>query len=441
MAVPKHLRTKNKDKPKPKPKLVKSKVEKQPEPQSAQEEQTERSVCDDMPTNTVKPNLRLLHKKKLNSSTEGSLISDSQCGIEGRLNESIDEIDEVDESYDDAMQHNNPPPPLRPSITSPTNTGPIMSQSPPRSTPQQNEISNAPLLDTRGKSQSKEEPTISPGCVRKSLTLLKKRGSVSRLRSAGNLNNLVSKSDEHHLPSPPLQPPIPPQPPSHKEEEVPLASASKGPHIKSSGRSQLPPESEFADESPYDSHAPAQRECPNCHRKFNPQPFEKHVPICAKVFTQKRAAFDASKKRAEGIPDLKEVQQSAKKGAMKNRSQGGGTSSSSSASSSAAAAKKAKWKADSEMFRAAMKAGKAVSSAIASGSALPEHVPSAPDPSLVPCPSCGRTFNEKAAERHIPQCKSIRAKPTSLKKGSGGAGGKIGDKSGGGLNKRRSTIL
>ena len=37
----------------------------------------------------------------------------------------------------------------------------------------------------------------------------------------------------------------------------------------------------------------------------------------------------------------------------------------------------------------------------------------------VPCPHCNRKFNQKAAERHIPQCQSIKAKPATLKKGSG----------------------
>jgi hypothetical protein len=31
--------------------------------------------------------------------------------------------------------------------------------------------------------------------------------------------------------------------------------------------------------------------------------------------------------------------------------------------------------------------------------------PSAPDPSLIQCDFCGRRFNDKAAERHIPFCK------------------------------------
>lgn len=39
-----------------------------------------------------------------------------------------------------------------------------------------------------------------------------------------------------------------------------------------------------------------------------------------------------------------------------------------------------------------------------------KSVPSEPDPSFVQCPHCSRRFNEQAAERHIPKCKSIIAK-------------------------------
>ena len=46
-------------------------------------------------------------------------------------------------------------------------------------------------------------------------------------------------------------------------------------------------------------------------------------------------------------------------------------------------------------------------------------VPSAPDPSLVPSPHCGRPYSETAAERHIPRCKDIQAKPKFLSRGSG----------------------
>ena len=38
---------------------------------------------------------------------------------------------------------------------------------------------------------------------------------------------------------------------------------------------------------------------------------------------------------------------------------------------------------------------------------------------LTPCPHCSRRFNERAAERHIPQCLDIKARPKTLKKNSG----------------------
>lgn len=50
------------------------------------------------------------------------------------------------------------------------------------------------------------------------------------------------------------------------------------------------------------------------------------------------------------------------------------------------------------------------------------HIPSAPDPSLIPCPHCGRRFNAKAAERHIPSCATTINKPKFLKAGTGGSG-------------------
>ena len=70
-----------------------------------------------------------------------------------------------------------------------------------------------------------------------------------------------------------------------------------------------------------------------------------------------------------------------------------------------------KWKQQSDMFRQAMKSSRDVTKALESGAPLPPSVPSAPDPSLVPCPHCGRRFNGKAADRHIPQCQNIKAKP------------------------------
>lgn len=85
------------------------------------------------------------------------------------------------------------------------------------------------------------------------------------------------------------------------------------------------------------------------------------------------------------------------------------------------------WKAQSIAFRQAMKAARQISQVEAKSKAtgIPLHVllkdvppPSyhsggggvggsdfnaGPDPSYLQCPTCGRSFNQKAGERHIPQ--------------------------------------
>lgn len=42
--------------------------------------------------------------------------------------------------------------------------------------------------------------------------------------------------------------------------------------------------------------------------------------------------------------------------------------------------------------------------------------PAAENPDYVKCPHCERKFNAAAAERHIPKCKDIKAKPALLKR-------------------------
>jgi hypothetical protein len=66
-----------------------------------------------------------------------------------------------------------------------------------------------------------------------------------------------------------------------------------------------------------------------------------------------------------------------------------------------------------------MRLSRAVTAAEKSGAPLPPMAPSAPDPSLVPCANCGRSFSATAAERHIPKCASIVNKPTMLRRGAG----------------------
>jgi hypothetical protein len=177
---------------------------------------------------------------------------------------------------------------------------------------------------------------------------------------------------------------------------------------------------EEEDYGPIDESLP-QHECPDCGRKFNEIAFSKHVKICRKVFVQKRKAFDSTKMRIGDNQELvkiftkaqkeeKKQQMLAQKQANKRQDEqavGGGD-------------KASKWKEQSKAFREAMKAAREYSKAKESGAPLPPPpVASAPDPSLIPCPHCGRRFNDKAAERHIPQCQNIKAKPSILKRGGG----------------------
>jgi hypothetical protein len=75
--------------------------------------------------------------------------------------------------------------------------------------------------------------------------------------------------------------------------------------------------------------------------------------------------------------------------------------------------KSSSWKSQSGALRDAMKQSRVIKAAQEQAKAtgkplasfLPAHTaPVAPDPSLVPCQHCGRSFSAKAAERHVPHC-------------------------------------
>jgi len=135
--------------------------------------------------------------------------------------------------------------------------------------------------------------------------------------------------------------------------------------------------------------------CSICGRKFNEQRLAKHTAICQKANTKKRAKFDQSKARIAGT-DAAAFAQSAGKNEKKYEK---------------AKKKTGNWRAKSEAFRAAMRAGK-------DPDAPPP--PTVEDPNLVKCPCCSRTFNSDVAERHIPRCQESQAKAnnrTNNKKG------------------------
>ena len=68
---------------------------------------------------------------------------------------------------------------------------------------------------------------------------------------------------------------------------------------------------------------------------------------------------------------------------------------------------KADWRAQHENFIKAIRYAKGASD---------EPPPPTENPDYVQCPHCERKFNPSTAERHIPKCKDIKAKPAPLKK-------------------------
>lgn len=162
-------------------------------------------------------------------------------------------------------------------------------------------------------------------------------------------------------------------------------------------------ESDYNDEAT-DGPQEGTMECPDCGRHFAPEPFSRHVRICKKVFVSKRKVFDSSKKRIEAIPELKSLLDNKKKTTKKQTQQSSSKS-------------KNNWKLQSLAFREAMRAARGAANH-SSDNVVEERTPYV-DPSLIQCPNCLRRFNSNAAERHIPVCKNIIAKPSTLRKGSG----------------------
>ena len=136
--------------------------------------------------------------------------------------------------------------------------------------------------------------------------------------------------------------------------------------------------------------------CKCCSRKFNAERIAKHETACekSKAANDKRKKFDQAKARLAGT----------------DAAQFAGKSSKNEKRYEKAAARSKNWKVKSEAFRAAMRGAKDPNAAPA---------PPVENPDFVKCPHCARTFNEGAAERHVPRCKesSMKAKNKPTKKG------------------------
>lgn len=149
--------------------------------------------------------------------------------------------------------------------------------------------------------------------------------------------------------------------------------------------------------------------CRHCGRKFRPEAKARHEAICVKVFQKERRKFKAVEQRApsEALQLQQETKRAQRRDGNKLRP---GQVVQNQASNN--------WRVKSEAFRNAIKESRVISRFQREGRDLrdlppPKALPQELD-DRVPCPHCGRRFGQQQAERHIPQCKNIKAKPNGI---------------------------
>ncbi|RUS83024.1 hypothetical protein EGW08_009212 [Elysia chlorotica] len=134
--------------------------------------------------------------------------------------------------------------------------------------------------------------------------------------------------------------------------------------------------------------------CRQCGRKFAQDRLKKHQDACVKA-NRPRKEFNAAMKRVEGTEMAKYVGKNKKPEPPK---------------------KKSNWRAKHEEFIQSLRYAKKVTEYEKEGKDVRDLAPPPPSQNLdlVPCPHCGRTFNETAAERHIPRCQTQKTRPPPM---------------------------
>ncbi|CAJ0935059.1 unnamed protein product, partial [Mesorhabditis belari] len=141
--------------------------------------------------------------------------------------------------------------------------------------------------------------------------------------------------------------------------------------------------------------------CKVCGRQFVRSSLDKHEPVCKKLTNMNRKIFDSGKQRATGsdinIGDVRRAQ--------KEREQNGGQFN----------RPKTQWRQRHTDFIEAISASKKVDYALKTGAPLPPPPKTSVPSDYVQCEYCGRNFNERAAERHVPFCREQHAKKPMTK--------------------------
>ena len=188
-------------------------------------------------------------------------------------------------------------------------------------------------------------------------------------------------------------------------------------------QSDLPPTDSVEQREAETPHLNLAR-CSGCSRRFKPDRLARHEATCQGK-KSKRAQFD-SKSRA--LP--KEALQAS----ITRQSSSAGSSEESlgaAQSTRKTPRKKAKWKQQHEEFQAMLRSSGSVRDSRSAGAGEKGVEPATDSRDVfddrVACPHCNRKFNQEVADRHIPRCADIKAKPNGmLKKGGGKCASAVG---------------
>ena len=151
--------------------------------------------------------------------------------------------------------------------------------------------------------------------------------------------------------------------------------------------------------------------CAVCGRKFSADRLGVHQNICRKAHNNRRPVFDGASMRQRAMAEENGLAAPPRRRPGRRRPP--------SADARPPAPPKKNWRAESNAFRAMVRDARRMTVAEKAGVPLRDIQPSraAQDAydletsDFRQCPHCGRTFNPKAWERHVPHCAKTRNRP------------------------------
>ncbi|CAM4773699.1 unnamed protein product [Rotaria magnacalcarata] len=181
--------------------------------------------------------------------------------------------------------------------------------------------------------------------------------------------------------------------PSNEYEDVPVSSSKRGGGGGGGGGSNT------AFPSSSSSGVTGLYPCSICNRNFASDRIQQHEEACKKASKQRRV-FDSTKQRLQGT-----------EAATYFRKTKGGKAPAQSIKP--VQVQKANWRQKHEDFIRAIRYAKQATNYEKAGGRLADlpPPPASVNPDYVQCPHCGRNFAPMVAERHIPKCVNILAKP------------------------------